>query len=98
MGEYTNMVISDSLEDYIQNYDDYRRKNQYELEDYGGEMMYVNKNTGEVIINDVRIGKKIKSVKCCSCGNTLVIRQNSKSSQYFIGYSGFPKCKQTYCI
>ena len=97
MSKYANMVISNSLEDYIQNYDDYRRKNQCELEDYGGEMMYVNKNTGEVIVNDVRIGKKIKFVKCCSCGNTLVIRQNNKSSQYFIGCSG-SKCKQTYCI
>jgi predicted RNA-binding Zn-ribbon protein involved in translation (DUF1610 family) len=98
MGEYADMAISDSLYDYIRESDDSRRKSVCEIEDLDGEIMYVNKGTGEILMRDVQIGKEIKSFKCGSCGSTLVIRKNSMSNQYFIGCSSFPKCRKTYSL
>ena len=93
------MVISDSFVEYIQNGSyDYRRANPCEFENLDGEVFYVNTNTGEVLMSDVRVGIEIPSIKCFSCGSALVIRQNSRSMQYFIGCAGFPKCRRTFSL
>ena len=99
MGEYADMVISDSFGDYIRNRSyQHRQANPCEFGDFDGEIFYVNTSTGEIFIRDVRVGKEIPSMECCSCGSTVVIRQNSMSGKYFIGCTGFPKCRRTYSL
>ena len=98
MGEYADMEIAARLENYMRgNSYNYRQANPREFEDMDGEIIYVNKETGEVIMSDVKAGKEIQG-KCHSCGGKLFIRKNSKTDQFFIGCSGFPKCKQTYSL
>jgi len=99
MGEYADMVISDSIEDYIRGSDyGYRRHNPCVFEDCGGELFYVNTETGEIIMRNVTVGREIGTVKCRSCGGRLVIRRNKNDSRIFAGCSGFPQCRQTYCL
>ena len=98
MGEYADMEISRSLEKYMrENSYEYRQTNPCEFEDLDGEIIYINRDTGEVLINDVRAGKEVQG-KCSSCGGKLFIRKNKQTGQFFIGCSGFPKCRQTYCL
>jgi hypothetical protein len=97
MGEYADMEISRSFEDYMRNNDyDYRQNHPGEFDDLDGEIIYKNKNTGEVLIDDIKAGKEITNKKCKSCGGNLIIRQNKTTSQFFVGCSNFPKCRQTY--
>ena len=36
-----------------------------------------------------------KNIFCLKCGRTLKKRLNKKTKEYFIGCSGFPRCKST---